>query len=126
MLQLTPAEAALIVAAIGLVSSLLGWLGRGLTFVLRRWWTGAPRQGRAAYLNSLTDIAGKLRANGMTLDDVRKFEAIMHGPAITTSTAASEVVAAVAKDAEEPSEFQSNGEVVRSGGTPSSPGSVSD
>ncbi|TAJ89447.1 lysozyme inhibitor LprI family protein [Reyranella sp.] len=108
MIQVTPAEATLIAAVIGLVSGLLGWLGRGLVFVLRRWWTGAPRQERAAYLNSVTDLAAKLRDNGMTLDDVHKFESIMHNPAVTSSTAANGVVEALAKDAEAPSPFNSN------------------
>ena len=108
MLQLTAAEATLIVAAIGVAGGLVGWLGRGLTFVLWRWWTGAPRQEQAAYLNSLADLAAKLRASGMTLDDVHQLESIMRSPAVASSTAASEVVEALADDVEGPSAFHSN------------------
>ena len=108
MLQLTAAQATLIVAVIGLAGGLLGWLGRGLTFVLRRWWTGAPRQEQAAYLNSVADLAAKLRANGMTLNDVHQLESIMRSPAVASSTAASGVVEALADDAEGPSVFRSN------------------
>jgi hypothetical protein len=108
MLQLTAAQATLIAAVISFAAGLLGWLGRGLTFVLRRWWTGAPRQEQAAYLNSVADLAAKLRANGMTLNEVHQLEGIMRSPAVASSTGASAVVEALAKDAEGPSAFHSN------------------
>jgi len=108
MLQFSAAEATIAVAVIGLVAGLAGWLGRGLTFVAKRWWTGAPRQERAAYLGSVADLAAKLRGNGMTLEDVHKFEALMQSPAVANSTAASGVVENMAQDAEDASPLQSN------------------
>lgn len=92
MLQLTAPHATLIVAAVGIAGGLVGWLGRGLAFLLRRWWIGAPQQEQAAYLNSVADLATKLRASGMTLEDVHQFESIMHSPAVIGSTAVSNVV----------------------------------
>jgi len=108
MFQLTAAQATLIAAAIGFAAGLLGWLGRGLTFVLMRWWTGAPRHEQAAYLNSVADLAAKLRANGMTLNEVHQLEVIMRSPTVASTTGANAVVEALAKDSEGPSAFQSN------------------
>jgi uncharacterized protein YecT (DUF1311 family) len=108
MLQLTAPQATLIVAVVGLVAGFVGWLGQGSTFLLHRWWTGAPRQEQAAYLNSVADLAGKLRAHGMTMDDVRQFEAIMRNPAVAGTAGASDVVDALAEEAEEPDVFHSN------------------
>lgn len=108
MLQLTAPQATLIVAAIGLVAGFIGWLGRGSTFLLRRWWTGAPKQEQATYLNSLADLAGKLRSNGMTINDVHQFESIMRNPAVAATAAATEVVDAMAEEAAEPDAFHSN------------------
>lgn len=108
MLELTAPQATLIVAAIGLAGGLVGWLGRGLAFIVRRWWTGAPRQEQAAYLNSVADLAGKLRSNGMTIDDVHQFESIMRSPTLASSAAATEVVEGMAVDVSEPDAFHSN------------------
>lgn len=95
MIQITAPQATLIVAAITLVAGLVGWFGRGITFLLHRWWTGAPKRENAAYLNSVADLAAKLKANGTTLDEVRQFEKIMRKPSLATSTAATEVVEAI-------------------------------
>lgn len=71
MLQITAPQATLIVAAITLVSGLVGWSGRGLMFLLHRRWTGAPKREDAAYLNSVAGLAAKMKANGTALDEVR-------------------------------------------------------
>lgn len=108
MLQITAPQATLVVLVVGLLAGLIGWLARGPTFLLRRWWTGAPKQEQAAYLNSVADLAGKLRSHGMTMDDVRQFEVIMRNPAVAGTTAASDVVDALAEEAGEPEAFHSN------------------
>lgn len=108
MLQLSPAEATIAVAVIGLVAGLIGWLGRGLTFVAKRWWTGAPKQERATYLSSVADLAAKLRGSGMTLEDVHKFEALMQSEAVANSSAAGGVVANLVQDPVDSSPLQSN------------------
>lgn len=56
----------------------------------------------------MADLAGKLRAHGMTMDDARQFEAIMRNPAVAGTTAASDVVDALADEAGEPEAFHSN------------------
>jgi len=107
--DLTSNQVALIGTAALLVGGFLGWLGRGLGFVLSRWWTGSTKQERAAYLNTVADFAGKMRANGLTIDDVRQFESIMHDPSVAASPAVANVIAQSAQDAEhEPMAFQSN------------------
>lgn len=108
MLQITAPQATLIVLVVGLLAGFIGWLARGPTFLLRRWWTGAPKQEQATYLNSVADLAGKLRAHGMTIHDVRQFEAIMRNPAVAGTTGASDVVGALAEEAGEPEAFHSN------------------
>ncbi|WP_298810218.1 hypothetical protein [uncultured Sphingomonas sp.] len=87
MLQITAPQATLIVLGVGLIAGFVGWLGRDSTFLLRRWWTGAPKQEQAAYLNSVADLAGKLRSNGMTLNDVHQFESIMGNPTVVGTSA---------------------------------------
>ena len=108
MLQLTVPQATLIDAVIGSLAAFVGWLGRGSTFLLRRWWTGTPKQEQATYLNSVADLAGKLRGHGMTMDDVRQFESIMRNPAVAATVGATEVVDGLAEAAGEPEAFHSN------------------
>lgn len=108
MLQITAPQATLIVAALTLVGGLIGWLARGPTFLLRRWWTGAPKQEQAAYLNSVADLAGKLRSNGMTIDEVHQFEKIMRKPGLSASSAATEVVEAIEEEPDTYAAFLSN------------------
>lgn len=53
---------------------------------------GRPSQERAVYLNSVADLAAKLRATGMTLEDVHCFEEIMLNPAVTSIKASAKAV----------------------------------
>jgi hypothetical protein len=46
------------------------------------------RAGRAAHLDNVADLAGKLRANGMSLADVHQLEGLMRG--LKTSETASQ------------------------------------
>lgn len=108
MLQLSAPQATLAVAGIVAVSALIGWFGRGLVFLLHRWWTGAPKQERATYLNSVADLAGKLRSNGMSIEDVRQFEAIMQNPTVVNSHAMTQVVEDLEDEPEEPVAFHTN------------------
>ncbi|HEV7290456.1 lysozyme inhibitor LprI family protein [Sphingomonas sp.] len=108
MLQVTAPQATLIVAAITLVAGLVGWFGRGFTFLIHRWWTGAPKQEQAAYLNSVADLAAKLKASGTTLDEVRQFEKIMRKPSLATSAAATVVVEAIEDEPDTYAAFLSN------------------
>jgi uncharacterized protein YecT (DUF1311 family) len=108
MLQITAPQATLIVAAITLVGGLVGWFGRGFTFLLHRWWTGAPKREDAAYLHSVVDLAGKMQASGMTMNEVRQFESIMRAPAVASSPGANEVVDSMSSAEAEPAAFQTN------------------
>lgn len=108
MLHLTETEATLLVCAVGVLAGFVGWLGRGLSFVLHRRWTKAPKREQATYLNSVADLASKLKANGMTIDDVHQFESIMRNPAVSRSSAATEVVDDMTKEATGPYAFHSN------------------
>lgn len=103
-------EVALIGTVALLAGGFLGWLGRGLGFVLTRWWTGSKKLDQAAYLNTVADFAAKMRANGMTIDDVRHFEEVMQNPSVAASRGVNNVVALIATEDEEtePSAFQSN------------------
>jgi len=105
MFQLTAPQATLIGAVLVLIG---GLVGRGFAFVLKRRMTGAPKHEQAAYFNSVADLAGKLRAHGMTIEDVQDLEALMRNPAIAASPAANEAVEAMVEDADEPQAFQSN------------------
>lgn len=97
----------IIVALIALAGATAGWFGRGLAFLLRRWWTGSPKQEHAAYLNSVADLAAKMRAHGMTLDDIQSLEAVMRSPMIASTAGAQAVVVELAKPSE-PAAFESN------------------
>lgn len=108
MLQLTAPQATLAVAIIAAIGGLLGWAGRGSTFLLHRWWTGAPQKERAAYLNSVADLAAKMKATGMTMAEVHQFEKIMRNPAIAGSDAVSEVVEALDGEGDTYGAFVSN------------------
>jgi uncharacterized protein YecT (DUF1311 family) len=101
MEHLTANQVALVGLVFGLLGGLVGWLGRGLSFVLKRWWTGSGKQERATYLNTVADFAAKMRAHGVTLDDVRELEAVMQNPAVASSPAATEVVERVAAEVSE-------------------------
>ncbi len=108
MLQITAPQATLIVAAITMIGGLVGWFGRGFAFLLHRWWTGAPKREDATYLNSVADLAGKLRSNGMTIDEVHQFEKIMRKPGLSASSAATEVVEAIEEEPDTYTAFLSN------------------
>ena len=110
MEHLSSNQVALIGTAALLIGGFFGWLGRGLGFVLHRWWTDSPKQERATYLNTVADLATKLRAHGMTLDEVRKLEEVVQNPSVQSSPAAMHVFEQVSADADstEPVRFHSN------------------
>lgn len=109
MEPLSANQVALLVAGAGLLGGLIGWLGRGLGFLLRRWWTGSPRQERASYLNTVADLLAKLRVHGMTIKEVRELEEVIQNPSIGSSKAATQLVEQLVNDAaDEPQAFQSN------------------
>lgn len=108
MENLTGPEVTLLVAVIGFAGGLLGWFGRGIAFVLRRWWTKAPKKEDAIYLNSVADLAAKLRANGMTMEDVRGFEVMMRGSTAASSEAAKKVVEELVDRPSEPEAYHNN------------------
>ena len=103
-------QVALIGTASLLIGGFIGWLGRGAGFVLKRWWTGSPKQERATYLNTVADLGAKLRAHGMTMAEVQKLEEVVQNPSIQSSSAANQVVEQLSADADEaePEAFQSN------------------
>ena len=82
----------LLLVIVGLGGSLLGWFGKGLAFLLKRRLMGSPKQERVAYLNTVVDIGAKLRAHGMTMEDVGVLEEIVQNPLIKASSAATQVV----------------------------------
>lgn len=108
MLQITAPQATIIVAAITIVGGLIGWFGRGVTFLVNRWWTGAPKQEQAAYLSVVADLVAKLKANGMTLEEVRQFEMIMRKPGLANRIAATTVVETIQEDSSTYVPFLSN------------------
>src|SRR5688572_9515690 len=96
--SLTDTQLTLFITIVGLAAAVIGWMGRGLSFLLTRWWTNAPKRDQAAYLNSVADLAAKLRANGMTIEDVSQLEAIMQNPSVLESNAAAKVVEGLADE----------------------------
>jgi len=97
----------LLVAGVGLAGIALGWAVNGVAFFAKRKLTGASKTERAAYLNNVTDLAGKLRANGMTLNDVHAFESVMRSAPVASSLGAEAVVSELASSSE-PTAFSSN------------------
>ena len=85
----------------------MGWFARGLGFVIKRRLTGAKKQDRAAYLNTVADVGAKMRQHGMTLEEIGELEALMQNPAVAASSGVTEVVEQAAND-EEPSAFLTN------------------
>lgn len=108
MLQITAPQATIIAAVIAFAGGLFGWFGRGVTFLIHRWWTGARKQEQAAYLNIVADLAAKLKANGTTLEEVRQFEKIMRKPSLASSMAATEVVEKIDDEPDTYAAFLSN------------------
>lgn len=106
MEHLTANEVTLLVATASLAGGLMGWFGRGIGFLLTRWWTGSPSHERANYLNTVVDLGAKLRANGMTMDEVQLLEEMVRKPSIKSSDAATQTVTQIANN--EPSAFSSN------------------
>lgn len=97
----------LLVAGVGLAGIVLGWAANGIAFFTNRALTGASKTERAAYLNNVTDLAGKLRASGMTLNDVHAFESVMRSASVASSAGAGAVVGELVSSSE-PSAFSSN------------------
>lgn len=97
----------IIVAFVGLAGIALGWGINGIAYFVKRKLTGASNAERASYLNNVTDLAGKLRANGMTLDDVHAFESVMRSASVSSSVSADKIVSELAST-NEPSVFHSN------------------
>jgi len=110
MEHLTSNQVALIGTAALLIGGFIGWLGRGAGFVLKRWLTGSPKQERATYLNTVADLGAKLRAHGMTMDEVQKLEDAVQNPSVQSSSTANQVVKQLSAEADdaEPEAFQSN------------------
>ncbi|MCL6740577.1 hypothetical protein LZ518_05455 [Sphingomonas sp. RB56-2] len=110
MEDLTANQVALISTAALLFGGFLGWLGRGAGFVLKRLLTGSPKQERATYLNTVADLGAKLRAHGMTIQEVRKLEDAVQNPSLESSSTANQVVEQLSAEADdsEPEAFQSN------------------
>lgn len=108
MEDLTAPQVSLLVAVVAMLGGLLGWLGRGMAFVLKRWWTKSPKHEEATYFNIVADLGGKLRAHGMTMEDVRQLEAIIRDPSIASSKSALRIVEEVVDEAREPDAFHSN------------------
>ena len=108
MENLTANQVALIGTAALMIGGLIGWIGRGVSFLMARWWTGAPKHEKASYLNAVADLGAKLRAHGMTMEEVRSLETMVQNPSVSTSDAASHVLKQMVEDASEPEAFQSN------------------
>lgn len=97
----------ILVAGVGLLGIALGWAANGIGFFTKRKLTGASKTERAVYLNTLTDLAEKLRANGMTLSDVHAFESVMSSAPMASSKGAGVIIGELASSSE-PSAFSSN------------------
>lgn len=85
-----------------------GWLGRGRAFGLERRWTGSPRHEKATYFNIVADLGTKLRAHGMTMEDVRELESIVRDPSIASIKSPMRIVKEVVDETPEPDAFQLN------------------
>lgn len=97
----------LLVAGVGLIGIALGWAVNGVAFVVKRKLSGSANSEKAAYLNSVTDLAAKLRANGMTIRDVHDLERLMRSAPVASSPSAGAVVDEIVSGGE-PSAFSSN------------------
>jgi hypothetical protein len=71
--------AMLIIAAIAMISG-------GVGFLAKRWLSQTGKHETVAYLNSVMDLAGKLRAADLTIDDVRNLEAVLGSPKRSAKT----------------------------------------
>ena len=97
----------LIVASVGVISLALGWAANSIAFFVKRKLSGSAHSEKAAYLNSVTDLATKLRANGMTISDVHELEKLMRSAPVVSSQGVGAVVGEIASSSE-PSAFSSN------------------
>jgi len=93
----------LLIVGIGLVAALFGWFGRGVSFLLGRWTTGAGKREEVTYLTSVADLAGKLRTSGMTLTEIADFEKLFRTPALRASPASTSLL--IGTDQDEPDAF---------------------
>lgn len=107
MTESTTIPVPVIVAGVGLTGLVLGWFINGLGFLLKRKLAETPKSERAAYLNTVADLAAKMRASGMTIEEVHAFEAALRNPAVASSVAAISVVDSVDLD-DAPRAFDTN------------------
>ena len=107
MTEPTTIPVPVIVAGVGLAGLVLGWFINGLGFLVKRKLAGMPKSERAAYLNTVTDLAAKMRASGMTIEEVHAFEAALRNPAVVSSEAATSVIDSVDLD-DGPRAFDTN------------------
>ena len=101
--NLSETQLKLFIAGIGLVAMLFGWFGRGISFLLSRWMTGAGKREEVTYLASVADLAGKLRTSGMTFDEIADFEKLFRTPALRASPASTSLL--IGTEEHEPDAF---------------------
>lgn len=108
MIELTSTELTLLVTGCGLLGGLVAWIGKGVSFLLIRWWTKAPKREDTAYYLSIADLGSKLRENGMTMSDVLELESLLHDPVKGKSQGAQQFVTKSLVSPDEPEQFISN------------------
>lgn len=89
---LTGPDVAFLTLVVGCVSALAGWLARGATFLSKRWLTGAARQERASFYQSVTDIVAKMKASGAKPDEIAEVATLISNDMRGGGTMAIEVI----------------------------------
>lgn len=85
-------EAVVTAAILVFLGGVLGWIVRGLGVLAHRKITNAPRQENASYLNSVADLLGKMKDQGLTITDVQDLGSVLNTKTKANSPAAKEVV----------------------------------
>ena len=91
-------EAKLLVGLTAVAGVILGLLGSGLGFIVKRWFVGAKQKERLDYISGLADLKIKLREAGLSMDEVREVGGLLANPTMKASERAQEIVAEIKED----------------------------
>ena len=102
------ASALWICGGVGFAAALIGWFGRGLAFLIKRWFVGDKHRERLEYISQLADLKIKLRESGLNVEEVEEVAQLLKNPKSKASDKARAVVNEMKEDFQKFDPFDSN------------------